>query len=173
MVWKVPVSCAPHARMVTDAEWAIAPVASRVPGGTTTTSDGVSAGEGCPASKAIVADVMPDPGYASQLRASGPANISGLTNGTAYAVGVVARDKIGNIGRMSNVACGTPMAISDFFSIYRQEGGRAGGGCTVAPPRDGAVAFAFGGLAMLGIGLAFRRRSLRSARRASTSRGSR
>jgi hypothetical protein len=143
-------------------------------GGTTTTSSatasddaGVSGGDGCPVSKAVISGRAPDHGYASFVQASGPATVDGLTNGKAYVIGVVARDKIGNLGRMSNVACGTPAQVSDFFSIYRQEGGRAGGGCSVAGPRDDAFAFAVGAVALLGLGLAGRRRSTRSTKRGS------
>ena len=116
---------------------------------------------------------MSDPAYGNFMQESGPATISGLNNSTVYAVGVAAYDKVGNVGEVSNVACATPQAISDFFSIYRQEGGQAGGGCTVARPGEGAVAFAFAGMAMLGLGLASRRRALAAASRVKSSRGHR
>jgi hypothetical protein len=143
---------------------------------TATDDAGVSAGPGCPVSKAVVQGRVPDPGYANFSQQAGPSTITGLTNGTAYAVGVVAYDKVGNVGQMSNVACGTPQPISDFFAIYRAEGGRAGGGCEVAPSRDGALAFTLAGAALLGLGLVVRRAPrprARTSSRAKTPRGSR
>jgi len=47
-------------------------------------------------------------------------------------------------GALSELACGTPESVTDFFELYRDSGGEAGGGfcnCELAgAPRDGGIA---------------------------------
>lgn len=56
------------------------------------------------------------------------AQASGLTNGVAYACGVAGYDKLENLGTLSNILCGTPRPVLDYFEAYRRAGGGAGGG---------------------------------------------
>ncbi len=59
-----------------------------------------------------------------------------IENGQTYAVGVAATDQVGNVGKLSRLACGTPEPVITFFERYRQSGGRAGGGfCHWQPAR--------------------------------------
>ncbi len=78
--------------------------------------------------------------------------ISGLANGTSYAVAVAAFDEFGNLGSISNAVCATPAPINDFWKVYNQDGGNAGfcalevvgaHGSPVAATLAGLVAFAF------------------------------
>jgi hypothetical protein len=56
-------------------------------------------------------------------------NITGLTNGVNYNFVVSAVDAFGNPGPPSSpVQCGQPALVNDFFTLYRTDGGRAGGG---------------------------------------------
>jgi hypothetical protein len=55
-----------------------------------------------------------------------------LVNGTVYTVAVAGIDSFGNTGPLSTPDCKTPMAVTDFWNTYRQDGGQAGGGfCSV------------------------------------------
>jgi hypothetical protein len=53
--------------------------------------------------------------------------IKGLTNGATYDVVVAAVDGSGNVGPASNCASDYPAVVDDFFTLYREAGGRAGG----------------------------------------------
>lgn len=62
-----------------------------------------------------------------------------LQDGKFYNVAVAAVDGVGNVGPLSNVACGEPIPVTDFWDRYRQANGSAGGFCSVprgvgAPP---------------------------------------
>ncbi len=79
-----------------------------------------------------------------------------LTNNTTYAVGVAGQDAVGNAGVLSELQCGTPIELDDFYEIYSRNGGLGGGGfCTLprAPRRPShASLIAFGALvALLGL----------------------
>lgn len=117
----------------------------------------------CP-STALVEGKRPAAAYlcgsvSGQTNSSGTA--TGLTNGTLYAVGVAGYDLVRNAGPLSNVACGTPEKINGFFNLYKQAGGKGGGGyCDVGGrPAPGAL-WAFGG-ALLAAALRRRRRQKR------------
>ena len=93
-------------------------------------------------------------------------NLTGLSNGSLYNVVVSAVDNFGNVGPPSSEQCATPAPVDDFFKIYRQDGGGAGGGfCALdimgAPvgPTAGLV-----GLGVIGMAAA-RRRGRRSRSR--------
>jgi MYXO-CTERM domain-containing protein len=75
----------------------------------------------------------------------------GLENDVEYGVRVVAFSDADNPSDPSNVVTGTPLAVNDFFELYRQAGGVEQGGCA-----SGAA----GLLALLGVGtlLVVRRR---------------
>jgi hypothetical protein len=91
--------------------------------------------------------------------------MTGLENGIRYAVAIAPYDKVGNVGKLSTLDCATPEDVNDFFDLYREAGGKAGGGfCSVdgpgsAAPRGvfAAAAAAVSGL-MLGIRRLVRRR---------------
>ena len=85
-----------------------------------------------------------------------------LTNGIEYTVGVSGYDTIGNAGKMSDPACATPVPIDDFYKLYRQAGGIAGGGyCSVDEPGVGGTMFGASALA-IALGLFIRRRNRRA-----------
>lgn len=66
---------------------------------------------------------------------------SSLGNGVPYAVAVASEDDVGNVGKLSEIACGIPKEVTGFYEAYRAAGGEAGGGfCTFAPARRGAAA---------------------------------
>ena len=70
------------------------------------------------------------------LRTSGSASstqliVKGLQDGVFYNVAVAAVDGVGNVGPLSNVVCGEPVPVSDFWDRYWEAGGRAGGFCSV------------------------------------------
>jgi len=71
--------------------------------------------------------------------------ITGLENGATYNVVVAAVDATGNVGPASPLTCDYPAPVKDFWKIYRDAGGKAGGGfCaleTLGAPAGSAVAF--------------------------------
>lgn len=130
-------------------------------GGAATGGSGGSSGNAnCP-SDALVVGERPDSAYqcgsvTGKLATEGKA--SGLVNGVGYAVAVAAVDSVGNSGPLSQVACGTPQPVDDFFELYRRAGGKGGGGfCALgAEPAPGAAAASL--LALLALGVRRRRR---------------
>ena len=73
---------------------------------------------------------------------SSQATISGLTNGVTYAVGVAAQDAFLNNGTISDLQCQSPTLLNDFFETYRNDGGLAGGLCSLdnlGAPAGGAT----------------------------------
>jgi hypothetical protein len=63
------------------------------------------------------------------------ATLDHLANDLQYVVAVAALDDSGNVGTLSDQVCETPVEITDFFELYRQAGGKAGGGiCSIARP---------------------------------------
>jgi len=56
--------------------------------------------------------------------------VSGLNNGTTYAVAVGATDSFLNVGNVSEPQCVAPEILDDFFEVYRKAGGQAGG-CSI------------------------------------------
>lgn len=91
---------------------------------------------GC-SSQVLIEGQEPNPEYlcgsASLTASSG--KITGLENALQYTVAVAAVDHVGNVGKLSNLACAAPHPVDDFFKVYRDSGGKAGGGfCTI---RDG------------------------------------
>ena len=51
-----------------------------------------------------------------------------IENYQAYVVGVAAYDGAKYVGKLSALACQTPMPVDDFYELYRDAGGLAGGG---------------------------------------------
>lgn len=112
----------------------------------------------CPTTSLVAGDVPP-----SNLECGNVANstateghVKGLANGHSYSVGVAGVDSVGNVGPLSNVVCATPEPTDDFYQLYRDAGGTAGGGfCSIGSTSrnaTGAVGFA---AALLGTALAF------------------
>ena len=65
------------------------------------------------------------------------------------------RDDIGNTGDLSDIECGTPILMDDFFEVYSRNGGPGGGGglCSVAPGQAlfSPIAAWIGSLALLAL----------------------
>jgi len=80
-----------------------------------------------------------------------------LLNNVRYAVGIASRDGYYNVGPISNIVCGSPQLVTDFFEAYRKAGGRGGGGfCAIGKVRTHALTTLF----FLGaLGLLVRRRT--------------
>ena len=56
-----------------------------------------------------------------------------LINGIDYTVAISGVDAVGNVGQLSNNVCVVPVEVTDFFELYRQDGGKGGGGfCSVS-----------------------------------------
>lgn len=103
-------------------------------------------------------------GSNSRSASSGSISEEFVSNGVEYAVAVATTDAVLNIGVVTNVACATPVVTEDFFDLYRDAGGQAGGGvCSISPGSAGTPASALvvllGPLALV---LARRRRGLAS-----------
>jgi hypothetical protein len=80
---------------------------------------------------------------------NGTYTITGLQNGVTYTVVVAAVDGSGNVGLASGEACDYPAPVDDFWKIYREAGGQAGGGfCAL----EAVGAPAGSSLALLGLG---------------------
>jgi hypothetical protein len=92
-------------------------------------------------------------------------NLSGLTNGNMYTVAVSAVDLFGNPGPPSTEACATPEPVDDFWKLYREAGGQAGGGfCAleVVGSRAGSSAALFA-VGLVGLAATRRRRRRRAS----------
>ena len=133
--------------------------------GTDTGGSAGSAGTAGTAGSAGTSSVAVDPSCTSKLLVPGqpaeprPAGVidcgtipaTGATGGESspslengllrYAIAVATEDEVGNIGPLSNLACGTPKDVTGFYEAYRRAGGEGGGGyCTFAPARRGELA---------------------------------
>jgi hypothetical protein len=65
-------------------------------------------------------------GYGSASSTS--VNVTGLKDGYYYNIAVACVDGSGNVGPLSNVVCGEPVPVADFWRLYYDAGGKAGGG---------------------------------------------
>jgi hypothetical protein len=81
---------------------------------------------------------------------------SRLANNTNYAVAVAGQDDLGNVGVISQIQCGRPVPLADFFELYGRAGGLGGGGyCNLSPGQQrtaGALGMATLALALAGLG---------------------
>ena len=97
--------------------------------------------------------------------ATGSFTVTGLTNGNYYAVAVSAVDAFGNVGPPSTPqACDYPAPVNDFWTVYRQDNGGAGGFCAleaVGAPVGSTAAFASLGAVAVAL---VRRRTKRGAK---------
>jgi hypothetical protein len=97
--------------------------------------------------------------------------VTGLLNGVTYSIGVAAVDSVGNTGPLSLIVCNAPQPIDDFYKLYREAGGRAGGGyCQASGPLGvGAMWGPWVGLGAAAVARvarrALRRRSLASGKK--------
>ncbi len=72
--------------------------------------------------------------------------ITGLENNVTYAVAVAGVDDVGNIGVLSQVECVTPIEVDDFFEVYREAGGKGGGGfCSISQRTERGLALLLAG----------------------------
>jgi len=87
-----------------------------------------------------------------------------LENGAVYAVAVTGKDLAGNEGTLSEVVCGTPEAVTDFYESYRQAGGSAGGGfCSFSLQQSPKGVGLFAGALLIVAGLRRRQRTVCSS----------
>lgn len=136
-------------------------------GGTGGSDSGTS---DCTAPDLVPGEVPPSATEQGDTTSQTDGLVQGLTEGTRYAVGVAGYDKVGNTGKLSELACGIPEPVDDFYEIYRKQGGQAGGGycgyCALGRPvRSGWLAVGLAGLALGG--LAVRRAGSQRRRRGS------
>lgn len=86
-----------------------------------------------------------------------------LVNGVDYSIAVASVDEVGNVGVLSRTVCEKPIPLTDFFELYRQAGGKAGGGLCSVARRTGATGYRTATLfAALSICAVLRRRTPRS-----------
>ncbi len=89
--------------------------------------------------------------------------LTGLKNQVPYNIVVAAVDNSGNTGPPSVQACGTPAPVDDFWKIYREDGGKAGGFCGLEAagyPASSTPAFlGVGSLVLAALGRRRRRRT--------------
>lgn len=86
-------------------------------------------------------------------------SIEGLQNDVQHFFAVVAVDSVGNPSVLSDLACSTPKPVNDFFELYRESGGKAGGGVCAAGPGRPAGGSALALLVGLALVLVRRRRA--------------
>ncbi len=101
------------------------------------------------------------------LTATNGLTVQELVNGEIIGMAVAAVDDLGNPGVLSEVVCGEPRPVDDFWDQYRAAGGKGGGGfCSAAAYGPGAAgSIALGALALAAAGgLALRRRRKRASR---------
>lgn len=110
------------------------------------------------ATRSITYTVTCTPAAGGTAVTGGPGNAgvitcSGLANGTAYTVTATGLSAAGNSGPVSDTvgpdASTTPLPFSDFWNLYKQDGGVETGGCGAGGA--GALAPAMALLAMLAV----------------------
>jgi hypothetical protein len=84
--------------------------------------------------------------------------IKGLTDGVTYNVVVAAVDGTGNVGPSSTLTCNYPAQIQDFWQSYEQDGGGAGGFCSLDVVGGGGTSLATVGGLLAATALIRRRR---------------
>jgi hypothetical protein len=90
--------------------------------------------------RALTADDLPNATTVSFSQLSYGVT-AGLTNGSPVAIAVRGVDRFGNRGPISDVVFGTPVAVDDFFKLYKKSGGAEEGGfCFVATAAHGSAA---------------------------------
>jgi hypothetical protein len=122
----------------------------------------------------LVAGAVPDgTGTGEPVDTGTVATVNGLVNGKAYVVAMAAYDDVGNVGKLSDLACATPAPVDSILRVYECNGGFKDSGCgfcSMGGDRGGSfAALVSGGLVVLGLAA---RRSRRK-RAVSASRGAR
>lgn len=121
--------------------------------------------DGCSSSTLVPGEAPPegyDCGDTSDTATNGEA--TGLENGQTYAVAVASVDEYGNVGVLSEVACGTPEPVTGFFEAYRAAGGQAGGGFCAVHAGKSRLSAGLVALALLGLVLRRARERRRGGR---------
>ncbi|WP_216636014.1 hypothetical protein [Pajaroellobacter abortibovis] len=60
--------------------------------------------------------------------------IRNLELGQPYVVSLAGIDSLGNMGSLTEGICVTPVQTKDFFTVYKEQGGQAGGQCAAVYP---------------------------------------
>jgi hypothetical protein len=122
--------------------------------------------EGCGSSVLVPGSEAPE-GYDCGDTASTSTNgeATGLDNGQTYAVAVASVDDYGNVGVLSEIACGTPEPVTGFFEAYRNAGGEAGGGYCALHAGKSRLSATLVALSLLGLVLRRRRATSRRSRK--------
>jgi len=112
----------------------------------------------------MVADEPPPSGYecgSDPLFGPAGGTVTGLANGTNYAVAVAGVDDLGNPGNLSTIVCVDPQPVDSFFDNYSNDGGEGGcvGGCKAG---RGGVTTEVSLVALSLLGLVARRRCTRA-----------
>ncbi|MBI4954609.1 MAG: hypothetical protein HY908_21470 [Myxococcales bacterium] len=129
-------------------------------GGSGGSSTGTGGAAGCSAPNLTPGEV-PSAAFAcgsSVAANTGTGTVEGLETGVLYAFGVSGHDLVSNEGKLTELRCATPQPVDEFFKLYRDAGGQAGG-CRLADPAGGLTGLgALAGLAGLALGLRRARR---------------
>jgi hypothetical protein len=99
----------------------------------------------------------PQAGFTIPDKAVGKYTIKGLVDGVTYTVVVASVDGTGNVGPPSPEVCDYPAPVKDFWQVYEQDGGGAGGFCALESIGAGGESLAGVGI-VLGIAAIARRR---------------
>lgn len=98
------------------------------------------------ASQVLVPDNLPPTELPDTIKTSTPGqtsvegDVDGLENGQEYVCAISGTDKYGNVGKLSETACGIPKAVDSYYKGYRAAGGTAGGGyCSFSRTANASV----------------------------------
>jgi hypothetical protein len=97
-------------------------------------------------------------GFTIADKSVGSYTIKGLVDYTTYTVVVASVDGTGNIGPPSLEVCDYPAPVKDFWEIYQEDGGRAGGFCALETIGTGGASSLAGIAGVLGFAALVRRR---------------
>ena len=146
-----------------DAEAGSCPEASTTTDAAVDASDSAVTGLGnCPSTK-LLQGVYPDIGMQCGSGTGTSGKVTGLRNGFTYTIAVSAYDGVGNAGPLSNVVCAAPTPIDDFFKLYKEAGGQAGGTFCALPDGPGTPGHlgTAAAIAAIALGAMLRRRGRR------------
>lgn len=121
------------------------------PDACTTTTETVNGGGACTSAALNPTDgdsgvpTLPDPKYlCAEIGGNTGARVvvetingQPLKNDQTYAVAVAAIDSFGNVGSLAEPTCATPGQTTDFWQLYRDSGGQAGGCSSESAPIGG------------------------------------
>lgn len=141
-------------------------------GNTDACNPSTSVGSCVAASLSLVPGNIPSDVTMDTVETGNLGQVSKLVNGKGYVVAMAAYDDVGNIGKLSDLACGAPAPVDSILRVYQCKGGLTETGCgfcSMGGDRGGS----FGALVSAGLivfGFAARRSRRRAVR---TSRGAR